>query len=337
MKENLKLYPLVSICCLTYNHEKYIRRTLDGFISQKTSFPFEVLIHDDASTDNTAAIIEEYSKKYPNVIKPIFQKENKVSQGINVQKKYNYSRAKGKYIAYCEGDDYWSDSTKLQRQIDALENNDCCTISAHITSKINKNGDFIGSVFPPTKIEKTILSLEDYLTREIKKREWTFQLSSIVVRKEVVDSLCNDNISFANVMSRVGDFPLIVYSLTIGKLYFVNREMSCYRCMSGGFMTKMANPTEKEFKISTEEEFISCYKEIDKYTNNQYHNILEYGIQNCQISIKLAEEKFLEIIKDKNEAYNDLPASKKIAIFIGCISKRMYRLLYRIRFYYRNK
>ncbi|MDR1624471.1 MAG: glycosyltransferase [Tannerellaceae bacterium] len=119
---NEKEQILVSISCVTYNHKAYIRDCIDGFLMQKTNFRFEILIHDDASTDGTAGIIREYERKYPDLIKPIYQVENQYSQGINPGR-INSNRATGKYIAYCEGDDYWTDPLKLQKQVDFLENN----------------------------------------------------------------------------------------------------------------------------------------------------------------------------------------------------------------------
>ena len=115
--------PLVSIICSTYNHGLYISQCLDGFLMQKTNFPFEILIHDDASTDNTPDIIREYEHNHPQVIRPIYQKENKYSKKEDIFAKYQCSRVRGKYIAICEGDDYWIDPLKLQKQIDFLENN----------------------------------------------------------------------------------------------------------------------------------------------------------------------------------------------------------------------
>ncbi|MDD3036338.1 glycosyltransferase [Bacteroides sp.] len=114
----------VTICCLTYNHEKFVKQCLDGFIMQKTNFHFEVLIHDDASTDKTQEIIREYATNYPDIIKPVLQKENQYSKGIRaILATFCYPQAKGKYIAICEGDDYWIDPLKLQKQVDFLENN----------------------------------------------------------------------------------------------------------------------------------------------------------------------------------------------------------------------
>ena len=112
---------MVSICCITYNQEEYIRDALDGFLSQETDFSYEVLIHDDASTDGTADIIREYARQYPEIIKPILQTENQYAKGLtNVSGTYNFPRAKGRYIAMCEGDDYWTDPHKLQRQRNIL-------------------------------------------------------------------------------------------------------------------------------------------------------------------------------------------------------------------------
>ncbi len=98
----------VSISCLTYNHEKYIAQTIEGFLLQKTTFKYEILIHDDASTDNTSRIVQEYAGKYPSLIKPLIQTENQYSQGVRVEK-FNRERALGEYYALCEGDDYWTD------------------------------------------------------------------------------------------------------------------------------------------------------------------------------------------------------------------------------------
>lgn len=114
---------LVSIECLTYNHEPYIAQTLDGFLMQKTNFPFEVIVHDDASTDKTADIICEYEKKFPKIIKPIYETENQYSKHDGSLARIVNAALKGKYVAMCEGDDYWIDENKLQMQVDFLERN----------------------------------------------------------------------------------------------------------------------------------------------------------------------------------------------------------------------
>lgn len=117
-----KQTPLLSVCCMVYNQKKYIRQTLESLLMQRTSFPYEIIVHDDASTDGTKEIIEEYTLDFPHIIKPVFQKENKYSLfGMNFLFKYATSKAKGKYIAMCAGDDFWIDPLKLQKQVDFLE------------------------------------------------------------------------------------------------------------------------------------------------------------------------------------------------------------------------
>src|SRR5690625_1921775 len=113
--------PLVSVSCRTYNHEKLIRDAIEGILMQKTTFPIELIIHDDASTDSTADIIRDYESKYPHIIKPIYQEENQYSKGVKIGMKYIHPKLKGKYYAICEGDDYWIDPYKLQKQINLLE------------------------------------------------------------------------------------------------------------------------------------------------------------------------------------------------------------------------
>lgn len=118
------LTPLVSVCCLAYNQEKYIRQALESLLMQRTSFRYEIIVHDDASTDDTQKIIEEYALNFPDIIRTIFQKENKYSiYGINFQYDYVFAKARGKYIAMCAGDDYWIDPLKLQKQVTFLEMN----------------------------------------------------------------------------------------------------------------------------------------------------------------------------------------------------------------------
>ena len=114
---------VVSIVCETYNQSKYIRQTIEGFLIQIISFKYEILIHDDASFDGTAEIIKHYENRYPKLIYAIYQKENQYSTGVKIGPSFQYPRVRGKYVAFCEGDDYWTDPYKLQKQIDFLEKN----------------------------------------------------------------------------------------------------------------------------------------------------------------------------------------------------------------------
>lgn len=124
--------PLVSVTCLAYNQEAYIESALQGFLSQETSFPFEILIHDDASSDQTPAIIKRYADAFPKQIFPILQQENQAQKRMgSIMARFNLPRARGKYLAFCDGDDFWKDPHKLQAQVEFMEKNPefgvCCT------------------------------------------------------------------------------------------------------------------------------------------------------------------------------------------------------------------
>jgi len=131
--------PVVSVICMTYNHALFLEKCLDGFIGQITDFPFEVLIHDDASTDGTQNVIADYQQRYPNLFKVIIQKENQYSRTGYPNPLYNFPRVKGEFVAFCEGDDYWEDANKLQAQVNCMRQNPLCSISYH-DSVIEQDG-----------------------------------------------------------------------------------------------------------------------------------------------------------------------------------------------------
>ena len=133
--------PLVSVCCVTYNHASYIKKAIDSFLMQETDFPFEILIHDDSSTDGTTDIVMEYAEKYPGIIKPIIQTENQLSKGGLICPRLVFPKTLGKYIALCDGDDYWTDKTKLQKQVSFLENNSDYVITYTDCRLFDENGD----------------------------------------------------------------------------------------------------------------------------------------------------------------------------------------------------
>lgn len=160
------MLPKVSICCVSYNQVNYIEQALDGFLMQKTDFDFEIIIHDDASNDGTTEIIKEYYNRYPNIIKPFFQKENQWSKGIRgMFARFTFPHAQGKYIALCEGDDYWTDPYKLQKQVDFLEDNSDYVMCTHATEE--KNEIMNTSVVFPKIEEDTTKYIEDYIVNNL--------------------------------------------------------------------------------------------------------------------------------------------------------------------------
>lgn len=207
---------LVSINTLTYNHEKYIAQCIEGILMQKTNFAFELLIHDDASTDNTAAIIKEYEKKYPKIIKPIYQTENQWSKGIKIAATYQYPRVKGKYIALCEGDDYWIDENKLQMQVDFLENNPEYTMCFHNANILNKFDIKCG-------LRCDLIKEKDYTSLEFIKN-WIVPTASILIKKNILLIKLKHSKKILN-----GDIAVVLKSAHYGKVRAFEKKMSVYR------------------------------------------------------------------------------------------------------------
>ena len=131
---------MVSVRCATYNHAPYIRQCLDGFVMQKTNFRFEVIVHDDASTDGTTDVVREYAERYPDIIKPMYEQTNQYSVDAKGMNERINSRLVGKYVAICEGDDYWTDPDKLQKQVDFLETHPDYSMCYHAVNYIKDVG-----------------------------------------------------------------------------------------------------------------------------------------------------------------------------------------------------
>lgn len=219
--------PLVSIICTAYNHGPFIRQCLDGFMMQKTNFPFEVLIHDDASTDNTAEIIREYEDKYPDIIKPIYQTENQYQKGIKIGVTYLYPRAKGKYIAECEGDDYWTDPLKLQKQVDFLESNPSYVLVCH-QYKIVDESDWKSSI----EWLHTISHFNhDFY---IGSNTWFIQPLTVLFR-----ACCFNYIEYS-CYRNAKDVTLFYYLLKSGDGFLMQDEMGVYRHHCGGTFSNLS-------------------------------------------------------------------------------------------------
>lgn len=217
---------LVSIICNAYNHEDYIKDALEGFLKQKTNFAFEVLVHDDASTDKTADIIREYESKYPKIIKPIYQKENQYSQKIHIGPTYQFPRAKGKYIAFCEGDDYWTDSYKLQRQFDALEEHPEVDICAHTANRVNAQTKETISLIKPSQ-EDVIFTAEEVIAGG----GGFVATNSLMCRVELVKNVPE----FRRFLML--DYTLQIQGALRGGMLYLKDNMSSYRVMAKGSWT----------------------------------------------------------------------------------------------------
>lgn len=237
--------PVVSVCVITYNHGKYIRQCLDGILMQEVTFPYEILIHDDASPDNTAEIIREYEAKYPEIIKPIYQTVNQYSQGIDVGK-YNFERAVGKYIALCEGDDYWTDPKKLQMQVDFLEKHPEYVATAHNVRTINEFGQLVDE----NKHPYPILDEHQFTIKDAEDFHLPGQTASIVFRNIFKD--INDEIKQNYYLCKTnGDQKLSLLITLNGNIWCFKQIMADHRKIVTSGDSWSARTHDKNLSLET--------------------------------------------------------------------------------------
>lgn len=230
---------MVSICCVTYNHEQYIGQALESFLLQETNFTYEIVIGEDHSTDHTRAVIESYMASYPGMIRLIAQEHNlgPISNQLAV-----HDAARGKYIAMCDGDDFWTDQTKLQRQVDFLEHHPDYVICCHHTEVINDQDELVYR-----KAERVAMeySYDDML---LGKREETRTCSVMMRNLDVINGIRQQPWYFkcrgADVL-----FKLYALAITGKKIYVLPDVMGCYRLHRGGIWSMIDTRLRKRWMI----------------------------------------------------------------------------------------
>jgi glycosyltransferase involved in cell wall biosynthesis len=250
--------PLVTCACITYNHEKFIKNTIEGFLMQKTNFPIEIIIHDDASTDQTTQIVKTFAKKYPDLISFILQKENQYSkvQGT-IYHKFIYPIAKGKYIALCEGDDYWTDPYKLQKQVDFLEENmDYGLVHTEYDIEYERTSLIIHNY------NKSLNNkfLEEKVFEKILSFEYPISPCTIFLRTELVQKYFLEDISRPNF--QVGDTPLWMEISKHSKIKYLDESMAVRRILENSASHIKDNAKRLEFSKSM---FAARFYFIKKY------------------------------------------------------------------------
>ena len=253
-----KIKPLVSICCLVYNHGPYLRDCFEGFVKQQTTFPFEILVHDDASTDHSADIIREYTAKYPHLFKPIYQTENQYSKGIRVTNQYQYPRAQGKYIALCEGDDYWTNPDKLQMQVDWLE--------AHSDYSMCCSNAYIQSSTRTLSGARYWKDCDIPTVDMIMGRGCFVQTCTLVFRKSLLDSYpaeCKN--------CHVGDYPLQIWAVLNGKARYFKTKTGVYRRCYQSSWTVTHKQISIDLLMKGIRSELTMLQALDLYSNHRYH------------------------------------------------------------------
>lgn len=281
---------VVSILCTAFNHEKYIAQCLDSLLSQKTTFQYEIIVHDDASTDHTADIIREYEKKANGKIVAIYQQENQFSKHIAIVPTILLPMARGKYLATCECDDFWTCDDKLQKQVDFLESHPDYVMCTHAAYYANENGKLDQKSFFTALDHDSELTMEDILSR------WCFATNSRLIRKEVFP---HEKPPYQGKCVN-GDFAMAVYLALRGRVYYINQLMCAYRQNSVSSLS-VQNKKNKELAVQRKQEFINMLTRIDDYTGSVYHTAIEKHKEEFEFSILVSKGEYKKALQMKEQ------------------------------------
>jgi len=256
----------VSVLCITYNQEKYIAQTLESIFMQKTNFSYEILVHDDASTDNTQKIAREYEKKFPGVIRPFYEKENQFSLNNKSFLKQMFIDAKGDYIIICEGDDYWTDPLKLQKQVDFLESHKDYGLVFHPVRVFFENNEKEESVFPEISDIK-------YFSNEELLRNNYMHTNSVLYRRVDYKKLLFEVMPF--------DWYLHLVHAKDRKIGFINEIMADYRRHADGIWWETTNEARDKVWRRHSGAHVQLYVELlDMYGSTlKYRQIIDAHIE----------------------------------------------------------
>lgn len=293
--------PLVSVLLISYNEEKYISKAIESILKQKTTFKFEIICHDDASTDGTQIVIQEYYRKYPEIIVPLLQKSNKMQKGHQIVMEYCYPLVRGKYIAYCDGDDYWSNDEKLQIQVEFLENNPEYSMCLHDFSFLYEKKD---------KMKRSACGKRE---RDISINEliiWNYkkipQLGAAVFRTNLAK---NRPDLFAkigggeNSLRPISDLPLYIYLGLNGRVKYIPIVMTVWRRRVSG---TWANGAKKENIINFNYEKIEFFEKLNTYSCERYEDSINAAIGKCKFDNAWFKRNYREakhFLKYSNVSY----------------------------------
>lgn len=254
--------PKVSVICTVYKHEPYLRQCFDGFVMQKTNFPIEVLVNDDCSPDGSAAIMREYEAKYPDLFRCVYQKENQYSKGLLPWFEVLFPMTKGEYIAICEGDDYWTDPYKLQKQVDWMDAHPdyiACFHNAY-TQCGNKRGLF-----------NSLTETHYPTTEDIIQRRWFISTQTLFYRN-VLKEYPEWRKGVKN-----EDYMLELLLAQRGKFYYMEDVMAVYRVEGQGVSVEMNADKMKMF-----EGLIALLTNMKVWYGGDYAEAFDNSIANYQ-------------------------------------------------------
>ena len=304
----------VSFFCATFNQEKYLRRCLESLVMQKTSFQYEILVHDDASSDGTVEIINEFVDKYPEIVKPLYQAENQYSKGVKITKKFQFPRANGKYIAFCEGDDYWNDSFKLQKQYDVMEKNASCVACVAKTKCCNEDESPNERTIPDKRVQIQTGLISAEKACSLIYSGYVFQTSSFFLKREVLETAYSQD--YSEVVN--GDEAYLMAAVSLGDFYFIDSELSTYRLNANGSWNESSRYWSRDKQIEHQMKIQNARFCFFNVTNKKFREqTISYLIHRCYIK----DRKYLnEVLKctgiSLKEVYKQCDLKHRIIFFM---------------------
>jgi glycosyltransferase involved in cell wall biosynthesis len=296
--------PLVSICCITYNHENYIRDAIEGFLIQETSFPIEIIIHDDASTDRTAQIIQEYEDKYPDLFVTVLQTENQWSKGGgSIYARFVFPLARGKYIALCEGDDYWTDPLKLQKQVDFLGDNPECGL---VYTKCTRS-DTQKTIGGNLKIN------EIFYKNKIPALTCVFDKN---IALNYLEICIKDQVKWA-----MGDYPLWLWFEINSHIGFIDKVTAVYRVLPESASHSTDGNKRVIFNISSYE--VASYFGRFHLSNIEYYTLLNKRLFFLMLSCLKHKSPILEDVILKIKELNKKTWYNRFVLLLAHITKKI--------------
>ena len=273
--------PVVTVICITCNHAPYIRDALEGIVCQRTDFPMEVIVHDDASTDGTADVVRDYAARYPELIRPVFQEENQYSRGVQIIPVFCFPLVRGRYVALCEGDDRWTDPSKLQRQVEALERHPEVDICAHCTRR-TRNGRTEGFIAP--RLRDGVIPVAEAV------KVLPLATASILVRAE--------NYLKVSPMREIhfNDYALQLQAAERGGVLYLSACMAEYRRQTPGSWTATHRGTKR---LEARREERRQLKAFDAWTDGKYHAAVRWRIRKTRSSDLIARHRYAALLSPR--------------------------------------
>ena len=331
----------VTVWCSAYNHEKYIRKCLDGMVNQITNFQYEIIVRDDASTDGTQEIIREYIKKYPKLIMPIFEKKNRFKEGLDIHTTYLLPNARGRYIAFCEGDDYWTDMDKLQKQFDALENNQNLTMCVHTAQRISEDEKELLGIIPDKDypaMQTGIISNDKYTKLIYEYGGYPFHTASYFIRREILRRLSEKEFN----RFKKWDDNVLRIALFGNGIFYYNEIMSIYRINSVSSTVNIIKKSAKDKQYGIilqgcEFDIILCDELKGKYKNMIYKSIAERLLHSVDLVGSKQMLKDLKMMFNGRAYINYLSINQKIKLLGYRLCPNLFSKILKIKQSLRTK